>query len=142
MCFLFHALSLYHGKSDYITPVYGEWQWKQQVLELIGLLVRVARQRRRDGLKLAVSVFLAHLTSDQFQSVFVYWWRNTYITVLLYTSFYHGQVIVRSCWRTYDSCYVLINNCGRIEAILLRCFMCLDVVTCNDTCYGLTLIFR
>ena len=24
MCFLFHALSLYHGKSDYITPVYGE----------------------------------------------------------------------------------------------------------------------
>ena len=38
------------------------------MLELIGLLVRVARQRRRDGLKLAVLVFLAHLTSDQFQS--------------------------------------------------------------------------
>ena len=43
------------------------------MLELIGLLVRVARQRRRDGLILAVSVFLAHLTSDQFESVFVYW---------------------------------------------------------------------
>ena len=43
------------------------------MLELIGLLISVARQRRRDGLKLAVSVFLAHLMSDQFQSVFVYW---------------------------------------------------------------------
>ena len=43
------------------------------MLELIGLLIRVARQRRRDGLKLAVSVFLAHLTSDQFESVCVYW---------------------------------------------------------------------
>ena len=42
------------------------------MLELIGLLVSVARQRRRDGLKLAVSVFLAHLMSDQFESVFVY----------------------------------------------------------------------
>ena len=42
------------------------------MLELIGLLVSVARQRRRDGLKLAVSVFLADLMSDQFQSVIVY----------------------------------------------------------------------
>ena len=42
----------------------------------------------------------------------------------------------------YDSYYCLITNCGRIEAVLLRYFMCLDVVTCNDTCYGLTLIFR
>ena len=62
--------------------------------------------------------------------------------MLLYTRFYHGQVIVRSCGRTYDSYYWLINNCGRIEAVLLRYCMCLDVVTCNDTCYGLTLIFR
>ena len=30
-------------KSDYITPVYGELQWKQHVLELIGLLVSVAK---------------------------------------------------------------------------------------------------
>ena len=43
------------------------------MLELIGLLVRVARQRRRDGLKLAVSVFLADQMSNQFESVFVYW---------------------------------------------------------------------
>ena len=42
------------------------------MLELIGLLVRVARQRRRDGLKLAVSVVLAHLMSDQLESVCVY----------------------------------------------------------------------
>ena len=33
----------------------------------------VARQRSGEGLKLAVSVFLAHLMSDQFESVFVYW---------------------------------------------------------------------
>ena len=37
------------------------------------IALSVARQRRRDGLKLAVSVLLAHLMSDQFQSVFVYW---------------------------------------------------------------------
>ena len=43
------------------------------MLELIGLLVSVARQRRRDGLKLAASVFLADQMSNQFQSVFVYW---------------------------------------------------------------------
>ena len=43
------------------------------MLELIGLLVRVARQRRRDGLILAASVFLADQMSNQFQSVFVYW---------------------------------------------------------------------
>ena len=42
------------------------------MLELIGLLVSVAGQRRRDGLKLAASVFLADLMSDQCQSVFVY----------------------------------------------------------------------
>ena len=43
------------------------------MLELIGLLSALLRQRRGDGLKLAASVFLAHLMSDQFQSVFVYW---------------------------------------------------------------------
>ena len=37
------------------------------------IYLSVARQRRRDGLNLAASVFLAHLMSDQFQSVFVYW---------------------------------------------------------------------
>ena len=47
------------------------------MLELIGLLVRVARQRRRDGLKLAVSVFLADQMSNQFESVFVYWCEGT-----------------------------------------------------------------
>ena len=42
------------------------------MLELIGLLVSVARQRHRDGLKLSVSVFFADQMSDQFESVFVY----------------------------------------------------------------------
>ena len=42
------------------------------MLELIGLFVSVARQRRRDGLILAASVFLADLMSDLFESVFVY----------------------------------------------------------------------
>ena len=43
------------------------------MLELIGLLISVARQRHRDGLKLAVLVFLADQMSNQFQSVVVYW---------------------------------------------------------------------
>ena len=37
------------------------------------IALRVARQRRRDGLILAFSVFLADQMSNQFQSVFVYW---------------------------------------------------------------------
>ena len=42
------------------------------MFEQIGLLVSGARQRRRDGLKLAASVFFADLMSDQFESVSVY----------------------------------------------------------------------
>ena len=36
------------------------------------IALSVARQRHRDGLKLAVSVFFPDIMSDQFQSVFVY----------------------------------------------------------------------
>ena len=38
----------------------------------VNWIARQRRQRRRDGLKLAASVFFADIMSDQFQSVFVY----------------------------------------------------------------------
>ena len=63
------------------------------MLELIGLLVSVARQRRRDGLKLAVSVFLADQMSDKI---------SVCICVLLKEHLHYGVAVHKFLSRSSD----------------------------------------
>ena len=57
------------------------------MLELIGLLISVAKATTRDGLQLAVLVLLADQMLINFSLFLCIGEVNTHITVLLYTSF-------------------------------------------------------